>query len=393
MKISFFHDNKMTQKQEGYYSTHFKYSVWRRYLKVFENLRVSTRIKKDDEGNMINLARSNGPNVEMSPIHSYKDLKSLVFDYRNVKKEILSNIYQSDAIIVRMPSTIGVVSLFLNRKVKKPVLVEVVGCIFDSYWYYGTFIPKLLSLPTYLIHRYYIKNADFVIYITKDFLQRRYPSKGKTYGAISNVTVDVDKFKSLRRKKVINPKNFKIGLIGSLNVNYKGHETAFRTVKALKERGYTPVLELVGGGEMKRWQKLINKLDINENVEYKGYLSAGKDVDNWMKTLDFYIQPSTSEGHGRAIVEAISNGCITFATNIGGIPDSVKNDFLIKKNDYKDLSRKIVEAINNSKYREKNIEENLKKIYSYKEDLVEEKRTKALNDFKNYIKLKKEGQV
>ena len=58
-------------------------------------------------------------------------------------------------------------------------------------------------------------------------------------------------------------------------------------------------------------------------------------LNKWFETLDIYIQPSLTEGHCRAIVEAIGNGVPTLASDVGGNSDSVDREFLFKAKDYK----------------------------------------------------------
>ena len=61
---------------------------------------------------------------------------------------------------------------------KKPVLLELVACPFDSLWNKSV-LWKLLAVPYYLSTKYITKESDYVVYVTDKFLQSRYPSEGK----------------------------------------------------------------------------------------------------------------------------------------------------------------------------------------------------------------------
>ena len=68
-------------------------------------------------------------------------------------------------------------------------------------------------------------------------------------------------------------------------------------------------------------------------------------LKNSVSKLDLYIQPSLTEGHCRAIVEAIGNGVPTLASNAGGNTDSVDENYLFKPKDVVKLTELIKRTI------------------------------------------------
>ena len=66
-------------------------------------------------------------------------------------------------------------------------LIEVVGCAWDSFWNHGI-DGKILAFPLFLMMKDAIKKSPYVVYVTKYFLQGRYPTKGKNIN-ISNVSI------------------------------------------------------------------------------------------------------------------------------------------------------------------------------------------------------------
>lgn len=75
----------------------------------------------------------------------------------------------------------------------------------------------------------------------------------------------------------------------------------------------------------------FKKYNIEDNVIHHGMLPSGEGIYNWLQTIDIYIQPSLTEGHSRALVEAVYNGCIAFGTNTGGIPDTLDLSYTFKR--------------------------------------------------------------
>ena len=80
---------------------------------------------------------------------------------------------------------------------------------------------------------------------------------------------------------------------------------------------------------------MAKKFNLENDVIFKGKIYGKEKLNKWFNHLDIYIQPSLTEGHCRAIVEAIGNGVPTLASNAGGNSDSVVNEYLFDAKDYK----------------------------------------------------------
>lgn len=108
-------------------------------------------------------------------------------------------------------------------------------------------------------------------------------------------------------------------------------------------------------------------------------------MDEWYKSLDIYIQPSKTEGHGRAVVEAIGNGVTVIASNVGGLPDSVQKRFLFSSKDVYQFVEMIETCINSFNNRKENIDGNINKVLKYKKSTIQLERLEALTIFKDLI--------
>lgn len=392
MKLNFYHDSVIiySKAKDIFYSSSLSKSVWDRYLNVFSLVKVHTRTKKNVSEN-INLAISSGENVSIEPIRTYTSLKSLL-SFTKVYNEIKQTIDNESYFVLRLPSMIGYIAGVILIKNKKKYYVEVVGCGKDALFYKGGLLSKIISLPSYYLQKHITNNASVAIYITENYLQSKYPSKGEIYSGVSNVTLNFDNYD----EKLINNRIYrftsknknsiiKIGLIASLDVKYKGHKVAFKTIKLLKEKGYNIQLELVGHGTLESWQDILKKYNIEDNVIHHGMLPSGEGIYNWLQTIDIYIQPSLTEGHGRALVEAVYNGCIAFGTNTGGIPDTLDLSYTFKKNDYMKLSELIEKAINNEDYSANNIRTNFSNVKKYEQSHIESLRTTSLKKYADIV--------
>lgn len=102
------------------------------------------------------------------------------------------------------------------------------------------------------------------------------------------------------------------------------------------------VLQIVGeGSERKKLEQMVKDLDIEELVCFYGFQ---EDVTPFLQEGDIFVYPSRTEIFGISIVEAMAFGNICVASNVGGIPEIVKDD----KNGYLNFTNStdgLIEAI------------------------------------------------
>lgn len=146
--------------------------------------------------------------------------------------------------------------------------------------------------------------------------------------------------------------NLTIGLIGSLDVSYKGFDTAIKALSLLKNLNKIFRLEVVGGGNPHKIEKLAIKYKVREQIFFKGTLPYPDGIFQWLDSLDIYIQPSKVEGLPRSLIEAMSRGCPSFASRVGGISELLPPSVLHNKNDYKKLAELLYDFTSFEKLRD-----------------------------------------
>jgi glycosyltransferase involved in cell wall biosynthesis len=115
-----------------------------------------------------------------------------------------------------------------------------------------------------------------------------------------------------------------IGNVGNL-YPVKGQAYLIRAFAELYSLCPLAVLAIVGrGGEENRLRQLANDLNIPANrIVFTGFRN---DIENVMNAFDLYVQPSLSEGHPIAVIEAMSLGIPVIASAVGGIPEIIGED-------------------------------------------------------------------
>lgn len=140
-------------------------------------------------------------------------------------------------------------------------------------------------------------------------------------------------------------------------------------------------LHIGGIGEVDKLHSLVKEYGLEGLTTYHGWLENGAKEELW-KYTDIYLQPSHFESFGIAILEAMSHGIPVIASNVGGIPELVQhgdNGILIEPANTDQLFEAIKNLIEipeerkrmgdiglkrSTKFYEKNIEGEIKKLYS-----------------------------
>lgn len=378
MKLLFVHDFPAEFYKGDYYSMGFPYSIWERYLSIFDEMIISSRFKSSKD--IIEKKQSSGKKVEFRPITSYKSPKSLLNNHKDIIEKITLAIKESDGVLIRVPSVLGFIAAKICKQLNKKYMVEVVGSAYDAFWYHGSIFGKLLAYPIELLQKQAVKNATVAIYVTQNYLSNKYPCNGKEFPGISNVQDIAISSKDLSINKKVN-----VGLIGSTFVDYKGHETAIKAANLSKNKGVPIQLEFVGEGPSPKFTNMAKKFNLENDVIFKGKIYGKEKLNKWFNHLDIYIQPSLTEGHCRSIVEAIGNGVPTLASNAGGNSDSVVNEYLFDAKDYKKLSELIEALFKDKNLRRNNVIQNQDKISIYNKEQLQTQREEALTYYKNVI--------
>ncbi len=349
MKATFFHDSKFKYDEEGiYYTTGgLTRQFLMKYIEYVEQLVIVTRKEKLQEKDRKKCSIASCNNVKFECFENLSLIKLLLGKYNFIIKQ---RVIESDFCIIRLHSFIGYIACHYAEKLGKPYLIELVGCPFDALWNYGNIHGKIMAPICYLLTRHYVRQAPNVLYVTNEFLQKRYPNKNNNIGC-SDVNLEYIKEEVLNKRidKILNYKSssvYKLGLIGSLNVNFKGHVTAIEAISKMKELKNVE-LHFLGAGDKEKWIKLAKKYHVEDKVFFDGTLPGGEPVYEWMDSLDLYLIPSLQEGMPRALIEAMSRGCPVIGAKTGGIPELIGNTNIFGRKNSTKLCNLIEKSLKN----------------------------------------------
>jgi glycosyltransferase involved in cell wall biosynthesis len=156
----------------------------------------------------------------------------------------------------------------------------------------------------------------------RESAERLVPDGGKLKTVYNGINFLEKKRSTFRAEIGIPAYAFLIGNVGNLYV-VKGQKYLIRAFAELLPVFPQAFLALVGrGGEEQNLRQLTGELDIpSGRVIFTGFRN---DIENVMNAFDLYVQPSKSEGHPIAVLEAMSLGIPVIATAVGGIPEVLR---------------------------------------------------------------------
>ena len=321
--------------------------------------------------------------LEFIPIAKINTLKSLLFKKKRNKDIVEKEVAKADVCIAHIPAGHSYDVISYSKKYNKPFMTVVVGCSWDSMWNYN-WKGKLLALSSYLDLKKAQKDAPYSIYVTNDFLQKRYPTKGKWIGC-SNVNLSTgvegvldNRINQINLRKKSN-KTLIIGTAAALDVPYKGQEYVIKALGMLKKQNIDFEYHLVGGGSGNSLAEAAKISGVEDRVFIHGRIPH-EQISQFLDGIDIYIQPSKQEGLPRATIEAMSRGCLCMGSNIAGIPELLESRFLFEKGDVKGIV-KILKEIDFDECENQAIR-NFDEAKKYDKDILNERRSKFINEFK-----------
>lgn len=204
---------------------------------------------------------------------------------------------------------------------KKKIIYHIHGAEFHLFYSTSNFIIKK-SISAF------INKSDCIICLSSSWMSFFKTNFNPRKIEIAPNIIDFPSFSSI--KKNDNRLTFLfLGLIG----NRKGIFDLIKVI-AINKHIYADKIKLIigGNGEVKKLLNLIKELQLEECVEFVGWISKDEKVA-WLQNANIYILPSYNEGLPISILEAMSYGQAIISTNVGGISEIVipeKNGILIE---------------------------------------------------------------
>jgi glycosyltransferase involved in cell wall biosynthesis len=383
---------------EGIYSAGpAKYSLWSRYLEVFDEVVVLARVRQSHgpEGEQ---HRAGGPGVSFRALPDYTGPWQYLRARHTAGMITREAIAETNFYLLRVPGFVSQMVWHEILALKKPYAVEVLGDPWDSLspgsW------PNILRPPFRLMATHQLKRicagGMAVNYVTSHTLQRRYPPPKDAYAVgFSDVSLEKigiaantleQRHLRLRERPWIDGKKnnpLRIGFVGSFALLYKGPDVLLRAA-SLCPHHINFHLQMIGDGRYLPEMKILAaKLGIEDRVQFPGQVSSGSSIFNFLDSIDLFVMPSRQEGLPRALVEAMSRGCPCIASAVGGIPELLDASDLVPVGNPNALAKLILQVAADSNRLLAMSARNLSKAAQFNPETLNRSRRAFLEEVKN----------
>jgi glycosyltransferase involved in cell wall biosynthesis len=375
------------------------YTVWAKYLEFFDEVALLARTR-DNRGAHSSCQRVDGPSVFVHGLPDYAGPRRYAWNLPTLKARVRQAVSSCDAYLFRVPGLVGPLAWREIRKLGKPFAAELLGDPWDSLGP-GSIKAFLRPIYRYLLTRdtkSICEQAAAVLYVSREALQRRYPAGKRAYTAISpdvnlcqgyaSPLLMTERFRRIEECcQSPNARPLHIGFIGSLAQMYKGPDTFLQALSLCLQGGLKFNAFLVGEGRYRRtMEELAAELGISEHVAFLGQLGFGKQIADFLDSVDLFVMPSRAEGFGRALVEAMSRGCPAIGSSVGGITELLAPKDRVPSGDANALAAKILEVMGNSKRLKQMSQRNLERAKRFDPVTLFEKRRAFLRHIRSHSK-------
>jgi len=342
MALLFVYDMTLIESHNRLFNYMFDEDTVKRYLDLDPDVTICCNVKFDE----LYAMNGNGFDSRLVKIAGIRKLNSfstaigdVIYDYVQLSKSIR----QSDIVIIRMPSLLSALAFLIASKLKRTVITEMVGDPVLSYWYHQNQLGKIIAPIMWALTRSVLWRSKYSIYVTEKYLQRKYPTRGRSIACSNVILKSIDSEVLANRLKRIESigegREVVLGTVGNLSMRFKGQHFVIKALAFTKEQ--TSELnfryELVGDGDRVRIETIASKEKVEGHVVFRGLLNR-EQLDEWYNSIDIYIQPSLHEGLPRAVIEAMSHGLTCIGSDVAGIPELLDQKFIV---DSKNMSRSI----------------------------------------------------
>ncbi|GAA2360447.1 hypothetical protein GCM10010170_055330 [Dactylosporangium salmoneum] len=318
---------------------------WQRYRAVFAEVRVVARVA-DVAGRPPEAARVDGDGVEVHALPHYVGPVGYLRRLPRLRAALRAAVGPGDAVLLRVPSSIGALLHRALRKAGTPFGLEVVGDPYD------VFAPEAIRHPLRpLLRRWFTRrlraqcrSASAVAYVTERALQARYPAApGAVTAAYSSIQLEEDAFVERPRRDAGAPRvALRLVSVGSLEQPYKGVDVLVEALPLLVRAGLEPSLVHVGDGRCRPvLERLVREKRLGGRVAFAGAVPGGAPVRLFLDDADLFVLPSRTEGLPRALIEGMARALPAVASKVGGVPELLGRDRLVPPGDPAALARAI----------------------------------------------------
>lgn len=358
MKIAVVADHHYYADAEGnvYVPSVYGYEYWERYLSVFDEITVICRGNRGVKFDKEKMILASGAGVKFHFVQDFHGFKELLQHHNRVKKQVQAALADCDCTFVRVPSPLSTVAVNYLIAKKKIFACEVAA---DPAENYNT-VP-FSGIVQRLMARNCAKaciNANGVTYVTREVLQRRYPSYAREKGTdaahfetyYSNANIPERFFQTPKQYDKQRPESGLrfVHVANMIEGEGKGHYVCLQILQELQRKGVPGHITYVGDGpDISKLREYAEEIDVADKISFIGRLSDGDSLREAYLNAHIMLLPSKTEGLPRSVIEAMACGLVCICSDVGGIPELMEREDMFFWKDAAAMAERIAVLWNN----------------------------------------------
>lgn len=294
--------------------------------------------------------------VKVLKLTQQQGIKKFLFPfeiYKTIKKLHLE--YNFDLIYSHIIPFMTIPALYFKNKYN----------LKHIYWVCSDWIPEkrfLKSKFNFLIQKYIQTKTDIILTCT-DYCQtndsKRFDTNNNKFRKLAN-SVNMDRYSQISSKQASLKIRKKYNLSDNVNIILYFSSLSFRkgainlvnSIQYLQKKTDNFIVLFCGpsaNGEIEMFNDILNKKNLQEYAIFTGAI-ASSEAPLYYNGCDIFCVLPEYEGFGRVFVEASAAKKPILASNIGGIPEIIEDNYnglLVQRDDYKAISEKLFSLIEN----------------------------------------------
>lgn len=391
MKLLLYCDEYCYSYNGNYYLENFGLLLIKRYLNVFEEVRVPLRVKyvaskQQLEKNNCLVEDSRITIVPLPYGNGALDFVKHIHQINHSLKGICDSI---DLAILRLPSIYSFAVLRKVYKCKMPFAVELVFDCHDGYTSAGSLLEKYSWKWMHKRQQAACKRAIGISCVTESYLQQRYNNDDPKVVKAHYSSIELPE--SFYYKSRNYPSN---GCFHIVHIAYqvafnsrKGHNQLIEALSKVRKRGYNVSIYFVGGdynNGVSLLKAYAERLGVSDNIKFTGFLSR-PELRDLLISSDLAVLPTKAEGLPRVVIESMAMGLPCISSNVSGNPELLEKNYLLEYSDVDALADAIIRLVSNPKEYESVSARNFEKSWKYEAKKLDRDRNEFYNKLKNIV--------
>lgn len=265
------------------------------------------------------------------PIQPLKDLHAF--------RAIMSILREcSPALVSCHSSKAGILGRIAARAIGIPAVFTAHG------WAFTEGIPELQRLAYKTIERLCAPLSDHIVTVCRYDRQLAVTAGIAPASRITTIHNGMPWLPPVHRtaRKLDSARPIRIGMVARFD-SQKDHETLLRALARLRNKAWR--LQLIGGGDASKVDRLAADLDLRDRIEFVG---ESPNVPGLLANLDIFCLISRWEGFPRSILEAMRASLPVVASDVAGVRESVEDSltgYVVPVGDDRLLAKSLGELI------------------------------------------------